>query len=121
MTTFEEYKAKIAVLKNELTKERRRCAPQVLKEIHKCIKEFEFDITDVFPESAKFRGRAAPKYFDPASGRTWSGRGRQPAWIRGKPRDLFCLPDSTKAAESDRETQVGLSNVLDNQKSTNAD
>jgi len=27
------------------------------------------------------RGNAAPKYRDPASGATWSGRGRKPRWL----------------------------------------
>ncbi|WP_244144429.1 H-NS family nucleoid-associated regulatory protein [Paraburkholderia tropica] len=29
--------------------------------------------------------RPAPaKYYDPATGRKWSGRGRRPAWLAGK-------------------------------------
>ncbi|RQS43774.1 H-NS histone family protein [Burkholderia sp. Bp8986] len=31
------------------------------------------------------------KYRDPASGREWSGRGREPAWIAGKDRDAFLI------------------------------
>ncbi|MET2530186.1 H-NS histone family protein [Ralstonia pseudosolanacearum] len=32
----------------------------------------------------------APKYMDPKTGATWSGRGRAPAWI-GKNRDRFLI------------------------------
>ena len=28
------------------------------------------------------RGKVAPKYRNPADGATWSGRGRQPAWVQ---------------------------------------
>jgi DNA-binding protein H-NS len=37
------------------------------------------------------------KYRDPASGATWSGRGRAPAWITGKDRNDF-LVDRNEAA-----------------------
>ena len=28
--------------------------------------------------------KAKPKYRDPATGTTWSGRGKEPAWIKGQ-------------------------------------
>ena len=34
-------------------------------------------------------GTVAAKYRDAKSGETWSGRGREPAWIKGKDRDGF--------------------------------
>jgi DNA-binding protein H-NS len=34
---------------------------------------------------------AAPKYRDPKSGRTWSGRGRMPRWIQGEDRTPFLI------------------------------
>jgi len=37
--------------------------------------------------------KAKPKYQDPASGMIWSGRGKEPAWIRGKDRKKFLIPD----------------------------
>ena len=30
---------------------------------------------------AKVKNAVAPKYRDPASGSTWTGRGRRPAWV----------------------------------------
>ena len=33
-----------------------------------------------------------PKYRDPATGRTWSGRGREPDWIKGRSRTNFEAP-----------------------------
>jgi DNA-binding protein H-NS len=37
------------------------------------------------------RGPVAAKYRDPASGATWSGRGKPPAWIAGKDRTKFLI------------------------------
>ncbi|CAG9239997.1 Low-complexity acidic protein [Paraburkholderia caribensis] len=46
------------------------------------------------------RGPQAPKYRDPATGATWSGRGRAPAWLAGaKDRTAFLIEGS--AGESD--------------------
>jgi len=33
-----------------------------------------------------------PRYRDPATGATWSGRGREPRWILGKDRSAFEIP-----------------------------
>lgn len=35
------------------------------------------------------RAHVAPLYRDPASGATWSGRGTEPAWIKGRDREAF--------------------------------
>jgi DNA-binding protein H-NS len=37
----------------------------------------------------------APKYRDPVTGATWSGRGRAPHWIVGKNRDDFIVSAHT--------------------------
>ena len=37
--------------------------------------------------------KAKQKFRDPASGATWSGRGKEPAWIKGQNRDDFLIPE----------------------------
>lgn len=37
------------------------------------------------------RGSVAPKYRDPATGTTWSGRGKAPKWIEGQDRAQFAI------------------------------
>ncbi|OXI42188.1 H-NS family nucleoid-associated regulatory protein [Burkholderia aenigmatica] len=53
-----------------------------------------FSITD-FRVSRKRGGkivqRLPAKYRDPASGKTWSGKGREPAWLSGKDRAAFLI------------------------------
>ena len=34
--------------------------------------------------ASKASSEAAPKYRDPATGETWSGRGRMPRWLKAK-------------------------------------
>lgn len=36
-------------------------------------------------------GTVAPKYKDPESGKTWTGRGKAPLWIAGKDKSLFAI------------------------------
>lgn len=35
--------------------------------------------------------KAKPKYRDPVTGTIWTGRGKEPAWIRGKDRKAFLI------------------------------
>lgn len=37
-------------------------------------------------------GPVAKKYRDPETGSTWSGRGKEPLWLRGKDRTKFHIP-----------------------------
>ena len=37
--------------------------------------------------------KAVQKYRDPVTGVTWSGRGKEPTWIRGKDRRKFMIPE----------------------------
>lgn len=37
--------------------------------------------------------KAKQKFRDPASGATWSGRGKEPAWIKGQNRADFLIPE----------------------------
>lgn len=40
---------------------------------------------------ATARKKAERKYRDPATGETWSGRGRTPAWIAGQNKESFLI------------------------------
>nr|WP_321576717.1 H-NS histone family protein [Burkholderia gladioli] len=53
--------------------------------------EFEIDVADLGDRRAPTRpaGQQPAKYRDPESGKTWSGRGQEPAWNAGKDRSAF--------------------------------
>jgi len=47
------------------------------------------------------RGPRAPRYRDPKSGATWSGRGRAPAWLAGaKERSKFLIGSAAAVADA---------------------
>lgn len=71
----------------------------VIEEIVKVVRRYEIP-TDELVEALgglKIRRKgikAVQKYRDPSTGVTWSGRGKEPAWIRGKDRKRFEIPDT---------------------------
>jgi DNA-binding protein H-NS len=46
----------------------------------------------------------SPKYRDPDSGATWSGRGRAPQWIAGKDRERFLVGKGGSSKQRFQET-----------------
>lgn len=64
------------------------------------VAEYQLTVADVFPAGggrAKKSGsggtgaKVAPKYRDPVTGKTWTGRGKAPVWINGKDRSKFAI------------------------------
>ncbi len=81
-------KEKALVLKNE--------SKQALAQVKQIIDKFGFTAEQVFSET-KARAQAAAKYRNPETGKTWSGRGREPKWFNNKERDKFLINDSTQS------------------------
>lgn len=100
MSNYEKLKKEIANLQAKAEEERKKEIADVVAGIK--AKMAQYDIT---PADLGFSGRmgarrtptkVAPKYRDPASGKTWTGRGRAPIWIqeaekRGVKRDTFLI------------------------------
>lgn len=66
--------------------------------VRELVAEYGLTVQDVFPgragKSAAPRassGKVAAKYRDPATGQTWTGRGKAPKWIDGKDRNQFLI------------------------------
>lgn len=49
-------------------------------------------------QAAAGKAAASPKYQDPKSGRTWTGKGRHPFWLKGDPSQYLIRPDGDAAA-----------------------
>jgi DNA-binding protein H-NS len=45
----------------------------------------------------KIHKRAAAKYYDPSSGKSWSGKGPRPKWLEGKNLDDYLIDRQPKA------------------------
>ncbi len=97
MATYRQLTAQLEKLKQKIDKEREKAVTDAIAEIRAKIEEF-----DITPEELGFRPAATvatkprrplpPKYLNPKTGETWSGRGRAPTWL-GKNRARFLIKD----------------------------
>jgi DNA-binding protein H-NS len=51
---------------------------------------------------ASGNGAAAPKYQDPKSGKTWTGKGRHPLWLKGDPSQYLISANGDSASAAAR-------------------
>ncbi|MGB8622784.1 MAG: H-NS histone family protein [Paracoccaceae bacterium] len=66
----------LATLESRKKAEARKAAEQAAK-------EHGFSLDDIFKAGAKPKQKSPPKYRNPANPQqTWTGRGRQPGWIK---------------------------------------
>ncbi|WP_322040424.1 H-NS histone family protein [Burkholderia diffusa] len=96
MATYLELKAQAEALAQQAEEVRLAELDSIITTIREQIAEY-----GITPEQLFGRRRAvatnvaapvAPKYRDPKTGATWSGRGRAPQWIAGaKNRDRFLI------------------------------
>ena len=58
------------------------------------IEEYDLTASDLFSRKAGTRspsGKVAPKYRNPSTSETWTGRGKPPKWIEGRDRSSFLI------------------------------
>ena len=81
------------LLEQQINEARHREISDALAKIQSIIVEFSLTQQDVFPvgrsRSAAKGSKVAAKYRDPATGATWTGRGKAPRWIQDKDRAQF--------------------------------
>ncbi|WP_017917866.1 H-NS histone family protein [Burkholderia gladioli] len=94
MATYHELKAQIDALAEQAEAARLKEFQAALDEVRAKVAEYGMTERDIF---GRRRGVSAkilfhPKYLDPKTGATWSGRGRPPEWIKNaKDRDRFLI------------------------------
>lgn len=97
MTSYKELLQQRESLEREIEAARQRENGEAVAKARALIHEFGLTVDDVF---GRKRGAAAQKdtgakvaakYRDPASGATWTGRGKPPKWISGKNREEFVI------------------------------
>jgi len=97
----EEIDAQKAAMNEQLRLLKLAEKQEVVDSIKAKIAEYGLTADDIFfaapaPNKAKSRkatGPAPAKYKDPESGKTWSGRGLAPLWIKDKNRDEFLIKE----------------------------
>ena len=95
MPTYQEYQEQIAKLQVLAEQARKDELVEAKKRIHELMAASGLTVADlqsVKKESKeKKQGSVQAKYRDPASGQTWTGRGRAPRWLDGKNKDDFLI------------------------------
>lgn len=107
MATYKQLMAEKEALEAQLAEVRATEIAGVIEKIQGLMAEYELTVDDI--AAKRRRGRPAgggkakavtkakselpPKYMDPKTGATWSGRGRAPAWL-GKNRTKFLIPEA---------------------------
>ncbi|MCP3025171.1 H-NS histone family protein [Cupriavidus basilensis] len=105
MATYKQLLAEKEKIEAQIVEVRATEVAGVIEKIRALMAEHELTADDLAPK--RRRGRPAssekaaaapkaelpPKYLDPKTGATWSGRGRAPAWL-GKNRDKFLIPEA---------------------------
>lgn len=94
MTTLAILLAQKADLERQIAEVRKSETAAAIAQARAIVAEFGLTEADVFGKSGKASKTArtvAAKYRDPATGKTWSGRGKPPVWIAGKDRAAFAI------------------------------
>jgi DNA-binding protein H-NS len=94
MTTIAQLLAQKAALEAQIKAARKAENAEAIAQVKALIAEHGLTQQDIFGGAKRGRkasGSVAPKYKDPISGKTWSGRGKAPKWIDGKDRSLFAV------------------------------
>ncbi len=98
MTSYKELLKQREALEQQIAEARQRELNDAIRQVRALIAEHGLTAQDVFPAgkaaksgSAKAGAKVAPKYRNPATGETWTGRGKAPKWIEGQDRGQFAI------------------------------
>ena len=95
MATYTQLQDQIKQLQNEAEELRKNELSNAISQIKMTMAEYGITLADLGFTNKKKTGRVraplAPKYRNPASGETWSGRGKAPKWIDPKNKDKYLI------------------------------
>ncbi|MFO1220952.1 MAG: H-NS histone family protein [Burkholderiaceae bacterium] len=87
MTSLSDLMAQKEALDKRIAETRRSERSEAIQRIKKMMAEYGLTAADLnaktpAPRATRKGKKVPPKYRDPASGNTWSGRGLQPKWLK---------------------------------------
>ena len=96
MATYKELLKQQEAPALQVEEARKREISDAVTQVRQMVSEFGLTERDVFPSGrrsggTRTGGKVAPKYRDPATGQTWTGRGKAPKWIDGKDRSKYLI------------------------------
>lgn len=97
-TSYKELLQQREALERQIAEARLREISQAVSEVRALVAEFGLTAQDIFPATrarsagpTASGGKVAAKYRDPATGKTWTGRGKAPRWLDGQERTKFLI------------------------------
>jgi len=89
--SYKDLLAQRAALEQQIAAAREAEIAAAVQEVRTLVQSYDLTHEDVFPPAKILRAtsQVAPKYRDPATGNTWTGRGKPPIWIKDKDRTQF--------------------------------
>lgn len=109
MTTYKELLSQRAELEKQIEAVRKEAMAAAIAEARAIVAEYGLTEEDIFSskKAPRVAGVAhvskpvAPKYRDPITGATWTGRGKPPLWIAGQDRLNFLIQDQAVNANAE--------------------
>lgn len=96
-TSYKELLKQREALELQISEARSRELAAAVSQVRALVAEYGLTQQDVFPTGRGSRAPAAngakvaPKYRNPATGQTWTGRGKAPKWIQNEEREKFAI------------------------------
>jgi DNA-binding protein H-NS len=93
MTPYKELLEQRDAIERQIREVRGREMQGAVEQVRALVSDFGLTLDDVFGKkrSALTGKKTQAKFRDPASGTTWSGRGKPPRWIADKDRSGFLI------------------------------
>ena len=95
--SYKELLAQREALELAISQARQNEVSSAVAKVRELVAEYSLTAQDIFPVRAsksaiaKAVSKVAAKYRDPATGQTWTGRGKAPKWIEGQDRAPFTI------------------------------
>lgn len=97
MPSYKQLTAQLERLHKEVAAAREKEIAEAIETIKAQIAEYDIKPEELgfsSPRTGNARKRPLPpRYRNPKTGETWSGRGRAPGWLAGKNRDRFLIKE----------------------------
>lgn len=97
MASYKELLKQRDALEQQIQEARTRELTEAVSKVRALVAEYGLSSEDVFPTARASRtgntsgAKVAPKYKNPETGETWTGRGKAPKWIQDQDRSKFAI------------------------------
>ncbi|WP_394791321.1 H-NS family nucleoid-associated regulatory protein [Rhodoferax sp.] len=96
MPTYKELLQQRELLEQKISEARTLENAEAIEKVKALVADFGLTAEDIFSNgktSTKTKSvvKVAPKYRNPATGDTWTGRGKPPKWIQDQERNQFLI------------------------------